>query len=179
MNAVLVNNSEIIESYKKRKSISCSLRINFNIGHLWELISSPGYLEKCHPFCKTNNVIDWDDKKHMDKIVYVNGIEYIRDFIDWNPKKGYSLIIGKKGGRQSYVSWEIKEITSNSTEIKITVYPHEIENMGKFKKFLIFNFYVVPKLKFYLNCVLKGIDYYLKNNEEVPRNHFGKHSWFS
>ena len=119
MNAVLENNSVIIESYKKRKSISCSLIINFNVDHLWELISSPGYLEKCHPFCKTNNVIDWDDKKHMDKIVYVNGIEYIRDFIDWNPKKGYSLIIGKKGADIEKIKKSISKITASEVTVNI------------------------------------------------------------
>ena len=31
----------------------------------------------------------------------------------------------------------------------------------------------------YLNSVLKGYKWYLENNQSVPRNHFGKHKWFS
>jgi hypothetical protein len=49
----------------------------------------------------------------------------------------------------------------------------------KFISYLPYKLYIRPKLKNYLNSVIKGIDWYLKKKENVPRNAFGKHSWFS
>ena len=49
----------------------------------------------------------------------------------------------------------------------------------KIISFLPYKFYVKPKLRSYLNSVIKGIDWYLRRGEEVPRNRFGKHAWFS
>jgi hypothetical protein len=39
--------------------------------------------------------------------------------------------------------------------------------------------FVKPNLKKYLESVLGGLDWYLKNKKTIPKNHFGKHKWFS
>ena len=44
---------------------------------------------------------------------------------------------------------------------------------------MIHTFFINPGLKKYLNSVLKGYKWYLENKKSVPRNHFGKHKWFS
>ena len=38
---------------------------------------------------------------------------------------------------------------------------------------------IKPKLYNYLFSVISGLKYYLENNEEVPKNYFGTHKWFS
>ena len=63
--------------------------------------------------------------------------------------------------------------------LTITVYPYFMAKSPKFISYLPYKLYIRPKLKNYLDSVIKGIDWYLKKKENVPRNAFGKHSWFS
>ena len=44
---------------------------------LWEVVSSPNYLNNVHPFCKENSTIKWSKDHHEDKIVYLNNRYYI------------------------------------------------------------------------------------------------------
>jgi len=39
--------------------------------------------------------------------------------------------------------------------------------------------YIRPMLKTYLSSVTRGFEWYVTSGEPVPRNHFGRHSWFS
>ena len=88
---------KIMESHGNyNQSISVNIDIYCSKNKLWKFISSPGYLNFCHPFCKHNKVIQWDNNKHCDELVYLNGIKYIRNFYKWDDKKGYSLLIGGK-----------------------------------------------------------------------------------
>ena len=76
--------------------ISLSKKIDISKERLWEFISSPGNLKKCHPFCKENNIIQWDKNDHYDSLEYLNGLVYFRKFIIWKEGKGYTLLIGEK-----------------------------------------------------------------------------------
>ena len=51
--------------------------------------------------------------------------------------------------------------------------------MNKILSFLPFIFYIRPKLRNYLKSVLNGFSYYSRTGKSVPRNNWGKHSWFS
>ena len=44
------------------QSITVTRKINSSKDRLWEFISSPGYLNKSHPFCKENNIITISDE---------------------------------------------------------------------------------------------------------------------
>ncbi len=168
-----------IEHYKKRYFVSSSKVFRIKKKELWDLISSPGVLKLCHPFCKSNEVIHWGPDNYSDELIYLNDLKYIRKFQNWNPLEGYDLLIGKLNGLQSYVLWELNELDKNNCSLKITVFPYLFTNLGKVFSFLPFMLYVKPRLKKYLNSVLSGFEYYLLNDEEVPRNCFGKHKWFS
>ena len=67
-----------------------------SIEKMWELISEPGNLNSSHPFCKTNEIISWDEENHSDRLIYLNGRKYIRNFQTWEEGKGYTLLIGKE-----------------------------------------------------------------------------------
>ena len=73
--------------------------------NLWKLISSPGNLNDCHPYCLNNEVLQWDEEGHKDCLIYLNGRTYIRNFQSWNEGSGYTLNIGEEGGKQSFVIW--------------------------------------------------------------------------
>ena len=103
---------------------------------------------------------------------------YVRQFLSWKEGEGYDLIIGRKGP-QSYVVWEIVELGENKSSLTITVYPYLLVKMNKILSFLPFIFYIRPKLRNYLKSVLNGFSYYSRTGKSVPRNNWGKHSWFS
>lgn len=173
------NMDEQISNFLQRRSVAFSLEYPLSKDQLWQLISRGGNLNECHPFCLANDVINWDENSHVDKLVYLNGLTYIRRFLNWNEGEGYDLLIGKEEGPQSYVNWEISQIDENKSSLTITVYPYLLTSMNKILSFLPFVLYIRPKLKNYLKSVLNGFLYFSDNGKPVPRNHWGKHSWFS
>ena len=145
---------------------------------LWKTISSPNYLNDTHPYCDNNSVIHWEKDLHEDELVYLNGLTYRRKFSDWKPGEGYDLWIGNSNKKQSFVEWRIKE-EENGVRLSITVYPLLLSTWPKIFSFLPYFLYINIKLKSYLNSVLSGIEWFIEENTPVPRNKFGKHSWFS
>ena len=159
-------------------SITGIQEVPINSKDLWEIISNPSNLEKFHPFCFKNPVIKWPGEKSIDEVHYYNGLILERNIKNWFDKKGYDLFIGKKDGKQSFVSWEIQEI-SGKTSLKITIYPW-IYNQGfKIIQFLPFFIFVKPQLQKYINSVLKGLNYFINSNKPVIKNQFGSHRLFS
>jgi hypothetical protein len=129
---------------------------------VWDVISMPGNLEPCHPFCSTNPVQVWPGEGSRDKIHYLSGWIYERQFCRWIDGVGYDLEIGRSGGGKSFVSWRIKSLDNQNCRLKIAVYPH-----------------IRPMLRRYLSSVTRGFEWYISCGKPVPRNHFGEHPWFS
>ena len=161
------------------KPIHHKIRINTPPGRIWEIISSPGNLEYCHPFCESNPVDKWPGKGSIDYVYYYNGLKYIRQFTDWNNGIGYELVIGKTNGRKSKVIWRIDKIDDTSSYLNITIYPHDIKRYPSFAKSIVYYLYIIPSLHKYLSSVLNGFQWYITTNERVRKNQFGTHKWFS
>ena len=149
-----------------------------SVENLWEVVSSPNYLNNVHPLCKENSIIKWDNDHHEDKIVYLNDRTYVRKFVSWRTLKGYDLWIGDNNKDQSYVEWRLEKVGSTS-KVTITVYPFLLSTWPRIFSFLPYFLYINIKLKSYLFSVLSGIDWYIKENTPVLKNQFGKHTWFS
>ena len=189
---------------RKRLPITKSAEFDISSSKLWEVISEPGNLNNSHPFCKSNEVINWENEGRTDRLIYLNGLDYIRTFKTWNEGSGYTLEIGKEGESQSYVIWEIESLGVNSSRLKITVYrifwtgcrtiwlsyfglgAELFRFMDNFhstsrneNSVMVQEIWVKPRLESYLNSVISGFHYYIDEDKKVPRNHFGKHSWFS
>ena len=64
-------------------------------------------------------MINWENEGRLDRLIYPNGLDYIRTFKTWEEGSGYTLEIGKEGGPQSYVIWEIKSLGVNSSDLKL------------------------------------------------------------
>ena len=64
------------------------------------------------------------DDGHSDRLIYLNGRNYVRKFNTWEEKQGFTLQIGEENGPQSFVKWEISTISNKKTTLKITVYPY-------------------------------------------------------
>ena len=162
----------------QRFKTSNSMYYKCSVEKLWEIVSSPNYLNNVHPFCRENSIINWDDETHKDKIVYLNDRTYIRRFVSWRTFEGYDLWIGDNNKDQSFVEWRLEKVDSGS-KLTITVYPFLLSTWPKVFSFLPYFLYINVKLKSYLFSVLSGIDWYIKEKTPVPKNQFGKHSWFS
>ena len=146
---------------------------------VWQVISMPGNLEPCHPFCVKNPVEVWPGPDSRDEIFYLSGWVFQRHFFNWLDGVGYDLKIGRQGGRQSSVSWRIRPIDEQSAALKITVYPFVLQGVPVLIRWLPHLIRVRPLLHNYLDAVLRGFDWYITRNERVPRDQFGKHPWFS
>ena len=158
--------------------ITLKKKINCSSNDLWKLISEPEHLNLVHPFCKSNEIIVWNEKEHKDVLVYLNGLTYFREFIVWNENKGYKLLIGRKRGKKSKVEWNITT-QNNSVFLSITVYPYLLNSWPRLISYFPYILFIKPVLKKYLSSVIGGINWYLTNDKPVPKNHFGKHMWFS
>ena len=78
-------------------SIESKIKLKRSQKEVWELISTPGILESVHPFCKENKVLLWkENNEKKDLLVYLNGLEYYREFKKWDAPYGFELNIGKK-----------------------------------------------------------------------------------
>ena len=167
------------KDYTRRLSVSHSETFDLNRLALWSIISTPGILEKSHPFCRTNAVQTWNDNEHTDTLVYLNGRTYVRRFQTWSEGRGFTLLIGEEGGSQSYVEWKIEAQEKDTCRLTITVYPFILDRIPSLLARVPHALWVRPRLETYLKSVILGFEYYAKNKRNVPRNHFGRHPWFS
>ncbi len=146
---------------------------------VWEAISSPGNLERCHPFCEKNPVSNWAGPDSRDEVHYLSGWVYERRFREWYEGVGYDLEIGRPGGGQSQVAWRILPIDERSCSLRITVCPQVLKSIPVVIRWIPYWLRVRPQLRKYLDSVVRGFEYYVTKGEPVPRNAFGTHSWFS
>ena len=146
---------------------------------VWEVISMPGNLDLCHPFCAKNPIQEWPGEESRDEVHYLSGWVYERRFCNWIEGVGYDLEIGEHGGKRSFVSWRIKPVDAGNCILRITVYPYILQNLPAPLRWLPHQLYIGPKLSSYLSSVGKGFEWYIIRGEPVPKNQFGAHPWFS
>jgi len=146
---------------------------------VWNVISLPGSLEMCHPFCARNPVQLWPGADSRDEIHYLSGLIYERRFRRWLEGTGYDLEILRRGETLASVSWRISNIDEQNCKLRITIYPRMLKNYPALIRWLVHSFRLRPMLRAYLTSVLKGFEWYITRGESVPRNQFGEHPWFS
>ena len=164
--------------------IKDSIIIDATFARVWEVISQPGSLNLCHPFCKENIVKNWSGKDSADRIIYYNGMELERNFIEWEIEKGYKFLIGKKEEKKkTEVHYEIKKLKDvgegEKTLVLVSLKMPDLERIPVILRWIPHFLYLKPKMKKYQDSVLKGFEYYIKTGKPVERNQFGSHSLFS
>ena len=163
----------------RRLPVSNSADFEVSAERLWGAISEPGNLNDSHPFCDSNEVISWENGDRSDRLVYMSGLNYVRRFKTWEEGAGYTLVIGEEGGPQSYVEWDIEPLEDERSRLTITVYPYILDRLPRLLALVPHTFWVRPRLEAYLNSVVSGFRYRLQEGGRVPRDHFGRHPWFS
>lgn len=160
-------------------SVAVTKPIAVSAEKVWQIISTPGNLELCHPFCARNPVQVWPGENALDRVHYLSGWVYERRFCRWIDGIGYDLEIGRRGGRLSFVSWRISSVDSQRSSLRIAVYPHAIQQIPVVLRWIPHHLRLGPMLKQYLSSVTRGFEWYLTRGEPVPRNQFGANPWFS
>lgn len=163
-------------------AVFSEIKIKASTSEIWKIISKPGNLNLCHPFCKNNDVEKWNEVGAVDYIEYYNGLTMKRLFTGWSPEEGYELIIGKGNQGIAKVKWEIisKNKQTSSLKISITLLPEII--LYKYPKpihNILIVVYLKPKIKNYINAVVKGFKYHIETGNKVKKNQFGFNSMFS
>ena len=172
----------LINQKLRASEITYQMNINCSKEKLWEVISTPGILEFCHPFCKENKVTRWAEVGAQDTIQYYNGLKLHRLFTEWNTGKGYKLLIGQGRYATAKVVWEItaKEDEISVLSISINIYSDiALKRYSKFLRGAIEKFYLLPNMSNYVKDVVKGFKYYIETGQSIEKNQFGNNRMFS
>jgi hypothetical protein len=159
--------------------VSVSRKIGVSTERIWDLITRPGNLEDFHPYCKKNPVQEWPGAGSKDEVHYYSGWVLLREFVNWEDGIGYDLLIGREGGRKSYVTWRLTEDQEGTGSLRITIFPHNLQHIPIGIRWIPHITMIQPGLNSYLDAVLKGLEWFIISGETVRKDQFGTHKWFS
>lgn len=145
---------------------------------VWAVISAPGNLEDCHPFCAANSVHAWPGADSGDMIVYYSGRVIERRFTAWLEGEGYDLEALDANGPVALVSWRLTAAGAG-TVLTISLTPRLLGGVTALVRWLPYQAVVRPMMRRYLGAVVQGIAWRVVTGEPVHRNQFGAHAWFS
>jgi hypothetical protein len=152
--------------------------IDASAHEVWTVISSPGYLEECHPFCTANPVHEWPGPDAADTIEYHNGRIVQRRFTTWLDGTGYDLEVCDDNGPLASVWWRITAENVGSA-LAITLIPRMLDAKPAVVRSLAYALAIRPLMRRYLGSVVRGVEWRVTTGEPVQRNQFGSHVWFS
>ena len=159
--------------------VESKVELNLPKSKILNLIREPGNLNKYHPFCKKNEIINWPGNGSVDHLEYHNGMKFNREFYNWTDN-GYDLRIGGKRN-MAIVNWVVEGDESGSS-LTVRINPN-IKNYilieNRLIQRLFWFLYIKPMLQSYINHVIKGFNHFMKTETNVLRNQFGTHRWFS
>ena len=162
-----------------RWPISANVQIAAPVDTVWRIIASPDSLIAAHPFLADNPIEAWPGANSRDEVRYLSGVIYERRFRGWQDGEGFDLEIFHKGERSAWVSWRIVPTDADRTNLSITVYPLAMQHLPAVVRRLPHLFVLRPRLRAYLESVVRGYEWYITKGEPVPRNQFGAHPWYS
>jgi hypothetical protein len=162
-----------------RWPIARSVDIAAPAADVWRAISEPGNLVASHPFCKDNPVEVWDRERSRDAVHYLNGVVYTRRFRDWCEGRSYDLEIYHRERKLAWVSWRVESLGDGLSSLTITVYPLGLQRFRPIVRWVPQLVFLAPKMRAYLDSVVRGFEWSITHGHAVPRNQFGTHSWFS
>lgn len=142
------------------------------------LLTSPGHLAECHPFCESNPVDRWPGEGSHDTVVYHNGRVVHRHVTSWRDEVGFSVDVSDENGRLAAVDWEVSEAAGGS-KLTIRLAPYPLSTYRPVVRSTLQQVVVRPMLRRYLRSVVRGVRWRLETGDPVQRDQFGRHAWFS
>jgi hypothetical protein len=155
--------------------VSLARGLSASPAEVWTMISSPGQLDKYHPYCRRNEVIRWPGRGSRDRVIYHSGLAMERDFMSWVDGRGYDLQIGPAPRKTSWISWKIAALGETGSELSITVTPLLESHLLPATKRYFTETYYGKSIEVYLDHLLRGADHFLSTGRTVSARHFGTH----
>jgi uncharacterized protein YndB with AHSA1/START domain len=146
-------------------------------GAVWALLSTPGHLADCHPFCRENLVEAWPGPGSRDEIAYFNGRHVTRSVTSWLDGEGFDVSVSDSGGLLADVSWRIGDAAAGS-RLTLTLVPRMLDAVPRLVR-PVWGIVARWMLRRYLRSVVRGVEWTVTRSEPVRRNQFGSHRWFS
>ena len=146
---------------------------------VWDRLTEPGYLKKCHPFCAATEVEQWPGEGARDSITYYSGRRYVRNFARWIEGEGYDIELGEGAGRTARVLWRFIPEGEDRTRVDIRVFPLLPGDMPEAKKQAILDKEFGADLQHYLDGVVKGIKHWIETGTPVTEDQFGWNPLYS
>jgi hypothetical protein len=161
-------------------AISYSRRIAAPHEKVWEVIAGSGALATCHPFVRSQSPLKGRGVGATDTITYNSGLTLSRKFVHWYEGLGFDLDLIWESGDAAYVAWRTSpDGEAGSLLTVVLTPPHVRDAMCEEARAFIHGLRLKPMVELYLASMLKGIQHFLETGEQVRRNQFGAHPWFS
>lgn len=180
-----MSQSVAIKTSKKKltklTTISLNRQISAPLEKVWDVISTPGHLAQCHPFCKENPVENWSGVGSQDTVYFYSGKVLNRYCKAWIKGVGYDLHLTFPNlDTEAEAIFRIssgKDLTNSLLSITLVI--NVPQYFPWYFRWILSYFILGPALTNYLDSVLKGFDYYITTGKAVSRNQFGSHPFFS
>ena len=161
------------------KPLSSKILINTAQDRIWEKLSEPGYLKRCHPFCASTEVEKWPGVGSRDTITYYSGRTYRRYFVAWLDGIGYDIELGLPPDQTCRVLWRIDPQSGTHCDFSIDVVPYLKTELPEAKKSAYQARLFGADLQHYLDCVVQGVEYWVRTGQDVQKNQFGSNPLYS
>ena len=142
---------------------------------IWKEISTPGQLNKYHPYCRENKVYKWPGVGSRDGVLYYGGLYFERDFICWSEGVGYDLLIGPPPRKSAWISWNLRPLGEAQTEMSLTVTPILESHLLETTKKIFVQTYFGTSTEVYLDSFLRGVEHFMTTGQAVEARQFGAH----
>ena len=146
---------------------------------VWDVISAPGNLRHCHPFCALNTIERWPGIGSRDWITYYSGIRYQRDVVDWIEGIGYDLEVGSPTKKTCRVLWRIREPEPQVSVFSIAVFSFLDPDWTPAGTQHYLDRFFGKTFDHYLDCVVRGVNHHVVTGEDVSEDQFGANPVFS
>ena len=77
------------------------------------------------------------------------------------------------------MSWRVTPISDKRCVLRITVCPHVLQFLPTVIRWIPHTLWLRPRLREYLDSVVRGFEWYVVQGKPVPKDAFGTHPWFS
>ncbi len=95
-------------------SIKRTKKLDFSKDEVWNVITTPNYLNETHPFCKNNTVVTWPGVGSKDILEYLSGLTFEREFTQWD--------------ENGYVDFEVIKAEEGDWRAVMSYTPHYLPN---------------------------------------------------
>ena len=146
---------------------------------VWQIIAAPGNLKQFHPFCAATAVDRWPGRGARDSITYYSGIRYQRNFVAWQDGVGYDIELGDRPHQTARVLWRVAPTSRPTCRLSLEVFPLVKAELSAAKKQAYQDRLFGEVLQHYLECVVKGVQFFATTGRPVRKDQFGKNALYS